>query len=56
MSLETPEEVNFFRGGSSHARGKHPPVVKGNGVTFKSQLRKLIIGKNLSLNILYEEE
>ena len=24
MSLETPQEVIFFRGGSSHARGKLP--------------------------------
>src|SRR5699024_9836767 len=43
MSLETPQEVNFFRGGSSHARGKRPPVVKGNGVTLSALLRKLII-------------
>jgi len=32
MSLETPQEVNFFRGGSSHARGKRPPEVQINGV------------------------
>src|SRR5699024_12349575 len=43
MSLETPQEVNFFRGGSSHARGKRPPVVKGNGGTLSALLRKLII-------------
>jgi len=30
MSLETPQEATFFRGGSSHARGKHPPAVKIN--------------------------
>jgi len=32
MSLETPQEVISFRGVSSHARGKRPPAVKGNGV------------------------
>lgn len=32
MSLETPQEVIFFRGGSSHARGKRPPEVEINGV------------------------
>jgi len=32
MSLETPQEVVFFRGGSSYARRKRPLAVKGNGV------------------------
>ena len=32
VSLETSQELGFFRGGSSHARGKRPPVVKGNVV------------------------
>ncbi|WP_182200777.1 hypothetical protein [Paraliobacillus salinarum] len=27
--LRTPQEAAFFRGGSSHARGKRPPAVKG---------------------------
>jgi len=39
MSLETPQEVVFFRGGSSHARGKQPTVVKGNGVIFILNVR-----------------
>ena len=48
MSLETPQEVNFFRGGSSHARGKRPPAVKGNGVTLKVLLGRLkIINKKI---------
>src|SRR5699024_1618675 len=48
MSLETPQEVNFFRGGSSHAHGKRPPAVKGNGVTLKVLLNRLkIINKKI---------
>jgi hypothetical protein len=31
MSLETPQEVIFFQGGSSHARGKRPPAMEING-------------------------
>src|SRR5690625_1727662 len=47
MSLETPQEVNFFRGGSSHARGKRPPVVKGNGVTVTSFNRMIINNRQI---------
>src|SRR5699024_962378 len=43
MSLETPQEVNFFRGGSSHARGKRPPADKGKGVTLKVVIGRLKI-------------
>ncbi|EAC5125924.1 hypothetical protein IT80_05865 [Listeria monocytogenes] len=32
MSLETPQEVNFFREGSSHAREKRTPEVQINGI------------------------
>ena len=39
MSLETPQEVTFFRGDSSHARGKLPAVVKGNEVTLQHNVR-----------------
>src|SRR5699024_10895456 len=46
MSLETPQEENFFRGGSSHARGKRPAAVKGNGVTLKVLLGRLKIINN----------
>ncbi|HLR69737.1 MAG TPA: DUF421 domain-containing protein, partial [Virgibacillus sp.] len=36
------------RGGSSHARGKRPPAVKGNGVTLKVLLGRLkIINKKI---------
>jgi len=39
MSLETPQEVIFFRGDSSHARGKLPAVVRGNEVILKHNVR-----------------
>ena len=41
MSLEPPKEVNFFRGGSSHARGKRPPEVKINGVRERHKRHSL---------------
>ncbi|MGM8213219.1 hypothetical protein ACLIBH_10555 [Virgibacillus sp. W0430] len=31
MRLDTPQEMVFFRGVSSPARGKRPPVVQSNG-------------------------
>ncbi len=37
MSLETPQRTVFVsEEGSSHARGKRPPVVKSNGCTSRT--------------------
>ncbi|MGM8216153.1 hypothetical protein ACLIA0_11320 [Bacillaceae bacterium W0354] len=45
-SLETPQEVSFFRGGSSRARGKRPPIAihnKQQRVLIEPKTKKQIV-------------